>query len=107
VVLGDDIVIFDSSVAKRYYYIMNTLLEVKIGLAKSIVSRKSLTLEFAKKYYVDGEAANMVPLRDIITASISTSTMNEFMLKHKWSFQMYLRLRGLGYKTRSKLQARL
>lgn len=63
-VLGDDIVIFNSLVAKRYYYIMNNLLEVKIGLAKSIVSRKGLVLEFAKKYYVDGQAANMVPLRD-------------------------------------------
>ena len=39
-VLGDDIVIFDADVARRYYYIMNDLLEVKIGLAKSIVSRK-------------------------------------------------------------------
>jgi hypothetical protein len=44
------VVIFDSQVASQYYYIMNDVLGVGIGLAKSISSRNDLTLEFAKKY---------------------------------------------------------
>jgi len=64
IVLGDDVVIFNSYVADRYFYIMTNILGVKIGLAKSIVSRSGLHLEFAKKYYVDGESCNLIPLRD-------------------------------------------
>jgi hypothetical protein len=46
----------------------------------------------------------MVPFRDIVVARLSTEVGEEFMSKHVYSFQDYLRLRGLGYKTRSKLQ---
>lgn len=46
----------------------------------------------------------MVPFRDIVVARLSTEVGEEFMSKHEFSFQDYLRLRGLGYKTRSKLQ---
>jgi hypothetical protein len=107
IVLGDDIVIFDPFVASRYFYIMTELLKVKIGLAKSIVSTKSWTLEFAKKFYLDGEATNMVPVRDVIVATLSTSTLYEFKEKHDLTFQHYLKLRGMGYKARSKVTANL
>jgi len=106
-VLGDDIVIFNASVAKSYFYIMTTLLEVKIGLAKSIVSRKGLTLEFAKKFYIQGERANMVPFRDIIVTDLSTDSMMEFISKHGYSLNSYLKLRGLGYKARGKVNGDL
>lgn len=86
---------------------MNNLLEVKIGLAKSVVSRKGLNLEFAKKYYLGGIAANMIPFRDWITADLSTSVLKEFMRKHGFSFNSYLRGRGLGYKARAKVNASL
>jgi len=107
IILGDDIVIFNSYVANRYYYIMTELLGVKIGLAKSIVSTNGLNLEFAKKYYCNGRSCNLIPLRDWITTSISTSTMIEFMNKHKLDLQSYLRARGFGYKARSKIHGRL
>jgi len=101
-VLGDDIVIFDSFVAESYRKIMD-LLGVKIGLAKSISAKSSWTLEFAKKYFVDGEKANMVPVRDIIVTTLSTGVLFEFLSKHDLTFQHYLKVRGLGYKARSKV----
>lgn len=105
IVLGDDIVLFDPVVANRYYYIMTKLLGVEIGLAKSVVSKGAWTLEFAKKYYLDGLKANMLPLRDVIVSKIATSMLSEFQEKHSLTFQHYLKLRGLGYKARSKITA--
>lgn len=97
--------IFDPLTASRYYFIMTEKLGVEIGLAKSIVSKSSWTLEFAKKYYVSGEKANMLPLRDVIVTSIATSMLSEFIKKHSVSFNHYLKLRDLGYKARAKVIA--
>jgi hypothetical protein len=107
VVLGDDIVIFDPRVAHKYYELMTTVLKVGINLSKSISSRNRLVLEFAKKFWVDGNRAFMIPIRDIIVSKLSTQPMNEFMQKHEYSFQDYLRMRGLGYKSRSKITSNL
>lgn len=107
IVLGDDVVIFDPYVASRYYHIMVNILGVKIGLAKSIIARNSWTLEFAKRYYLGGSSANMVPFRDILVTQLSTAVMSEFQLKHKLSFNHYLKLRSMGYKARSKITANL
>jgi len=84
---------------------MTKLLGVEIGLAKSIVSKSSWTLEFAKKYYVDGMKANMLPFRDILVTNIATSMLPEFLRKHDVSFNHYLKLRGLGYKARARVTA--
>lgn len=105
VVLGDDIVIFDPLVAGCYFEIMTKILGVRIGLAKSIKSYNGLILEFAKKFWVRGKRAFVVPLRDSIVAFLSTQTLNEFMNKHQVSMNDYLRMRGLGYKSRSKYRA--
>jgi hypothetical protein len=105
IVLGDDVVIFDPVVAARYYHIMTKLLGVEIGLAKSIVSKGTWSLEFAKKYYLDGMKANMLPLRDVIVSKIATGMLSEFQEKHSLTFQHYLKVRGLGYRARSKWTA--
>lgn len=104
-VLGDDIVIFDPLVGHCYYHIMTNILGVQIGLAKSIKSYNGLVLEFAKKLWVDGKRCFVVPIRDCIVTSLSTDTMMEFMRKHECSLNDYLRLRGLGYRSRSKYRA--
>jgi hypothetical protein len=104
IILGDDIVIFDSKVAKRYLYIMNRL-GVSIGLAKSIISNKSLTLEFARKFFVKGKRVRFIPPGDLIVTQVSTCVLNEFLSKYGLKFNSYLKLRGLGYKTRSKVNA--
>jgi hypothetical protein len=102
IVLGDDIVIFDPAVADQYYDVMTRILGVQIGLAKSIKSKKALTFEFAKKFWVRGQRCFVVPVRDIIVSQLSTEPMLEFMKKHDASFMDYLRIRGVGYKSRSK-----
>lgn len=101
-VLGDDIVIFNHKVAMEYYHLMTKVIGVKIGLAKSIQSKDRYVLEFAKKYWVDGKRAFMLPIRDIIVANLSTAVMTEFMNKHEISFNSYLKMRGLGHKSRAK-----
>lgn len=60
-VLGDDIVIADSRVAKKYRALCR-LLGVEIGLNKSLVS-KGRTLEFAKKLFYQGEDISGLPLK--------------------------------------------
>jgi len=106
VVLGDDIVIFSPAVAREYLKIM-TMLGVEVGLAKSLVSRRDYTFEFAKKLWVKKRRAFVVPFRDCIVSMLSTETMLEFMDKHQYTLISYLRLRGLGFKTRSKWNANL
>jgi hypothetical protein len=81
---------------------MTRVLGVGIGLAKSIKSRKALTFEFAKKLWIRGERCFVVPIRDIIVTQLTTEPMLEFMKKHDASFMDYLRIRGIGYKSRSK-----
>jgi len=99
-------VIFDKDIAREYYSLMNDVLGVKIGLAKSVVSLRGLTLEFAKKFYIDGVPANMVPFRDIVVSTLSTLTLSEFMSKHKYDFNAYLAMRDLGFKARAKVNSR-
>jgi hypothetical protein len=107
VVLGDDVVIFDPLVAGCYHHIMTEILGVQIGLAKSIKSYSGFVLEFAKKFWINGKRCFVVPLRDCIVSNLSTDTLMEFINKHNMSLNDYLRLRGLGYKSRSKYRADL
>jgi len=107
VVLGDDIVIFNPFLAEKYYYIMTKLLGVKIGLAKSLQAKSRYVLEFAKKYWVDGKRAFMLPIRDILVATLSTAVLSEFIHKNEVTFQHYLKIRGLGYRSRAKVTGNL
>jgi hypothetical protein len=104
IILGDDIVIFNSKVAKKYLQIMRAL-GVRISLHKSIISHKGLTVEFAKKFIYQGERIKYVPPRDLMVSQISTSTLNEFINKYSISFNTYLKLRDVGYKGRAKVFA--
>lgn len=67
-VLGDDIIIANSKVANNYLKFLNRELGVEVGLAKSIISRRRLVLEFAKKFFVNSEQMNMVPIKDVIAS---------------------------------------
>jgi hypothetical protein len=86
---------------------MTKWLGVKIGLAKSIQSRYSLTFEFAKKYWVRGQRAFAFPLRDAFVSQLSTSVLNECITKNDISLDHYLQLRGMGYKARGSVTGRL
>jgi len=60
-VLGDDIVIADDRVAKKYR-VLCRLLGVEIGLAKSLVS-SGKTLEFAKRFFYEGSDLSGMPTK--------------------------------------------
>jgi len=60
-VLGDDIVIANDRVAKKYR-ILCRLLGVEIGLAKSLVS-SGKTLEFAKRFFYEGSDLSGMPTK--------------------------------------------
>jgi hypothetical protein len=60
-VLGDDIVIADDSVARKYRSLCR-LLGVEIGLAKSLVS-SGKTLEFAKRFFFEGSDLSGMPTK--------------------------------------------
>jgi hypothetical protein len=100
-ILGDDIIIANSKVALEYLKILDTL-GVKVGLAKSIVSKRRFVLEFAKKFFVDSKQMNMIPIKDCITTWISTSLVKEFTEKHCMSINSALAFLNYGYKSRMK-----
>jgi len=60
-VLGDDIVIADDRVAKKYRALCR-LLGVEVGLAKSLVS-SGKTLEFAKRFFYEGSDLSGMPTK--------------------------------------------
>ena len=75
---------------------------VGAGLAKSIVSRSRFVLEFAKKFFVNGTTANMLPIKECIATRSSTSLIMEFVRKYKLSLNSILAFLGYGYKARSR-----
>lgn len=56
---------------------------------------------------MNGKRCFVVPLRDCIVSNLSTDTLMEFINKHQMTLNDYLRIRGLGYKSRSKYRADL
>jgi len=65
-ILGDDVFIANNKVSREYLLILQEI-GVEVGLAKSIRSKSRLVLEFAKKFIVNKEEANMIPIKDCIT----------------------------------------
>jgi hypothetical protein len=63
-VLGDDIVIGNTKVAKSYLNIL-TELGVQVGLAKSLLSPKGNSLEFAKRTFVDAIDCSPISLLEL------------------------------------------
>jgi hypothetical protein len=101
-VLGDDLVIANGKVGRSYLNLIK-LIGVKVGLAKSIVSKRRFVLEFAKKFFVDSTTANMVPFKDCITTSLSTAMVPEFVREYKMTLNQTLAFLGYGYKVRDRV----
>lgn len=64
--LGDDIVIFDTLVAKEYLFIMKGI-GLEINLSKSVCSPNGGVVEFAKKTYLNGENISALPWKAVIS----------------------------------------
>jgi hypothetical protein len=91
-ILGDDIVIAHGAVARSYYLLM-TEIGVKIGLAKSLVSRNG-TLEFAKRFFVRGQDCSAVSLKEVLTAVFDIQTKLELGRKYFLSLPSLMSISG-------------
>lgn len=61
--LGDDIVIFSTPLARKYVELM-TLFGVELNMAKSVVSHKKIpTVEFAKRTSFNGQDVSPISLK--------------------------------------------
>jgi len=65
-ILGDDVVIANSSVAKSYHHLMTTVLGVEINLSKSLISSDSF--EFAKRLVTMKGEVSPVGAKNLLVA---------------------------------------
>lgn len=96
-VLGDDIVIFNTKVAKRYHKIILSL-GVECNLAKSVLSPSGVGLEFAKKTFYKGNNVSPTPLKELYMALENPTSLMSYKIKYNLSFPQIARVAGFGYK---------
>jgi hypothetical protein len=96
-VLGDDIVIFDAKVAKRYHKIM-TRLGVECNLAKSIMSPNGEVLEFAKRVFLKGINISPTPLAEFHAALMNPVALFEYKRKYNLSWPQTVKAAGFGFR---------
>lgn len=104
-ILGDDVVIADRLVARRYLSIMKEI-GVDISLAKSLVSCTS-SLEFAKRTWVGGRDCSPVSLAEMLVALRSLGALGELVAKNmKFGvirISSVARFCGFGFRNLSRL----
>jgi hypothetical protein len=77
------------------------MLGVPINLTKSIVSRRGIGLEFAKRTIVNGVDVSPLPIREFSEATYSLTAMMELLNKYKPSTNNMLAVMGYGYRVNS------
>jgi hypothetical protein len=96
-VLGDDIIIADDGVARRYRQICEWF-GVEIGLAKSLIST-GRTCEFAKRLFRDGEDVSGLPLKLWSAAQTSMSVAAMLLARYTGAtIANFVRALGVGFK---------
>lgn len=98
IVLGDDIVIGDHSVAVMYHYLMTEILKVKINPTKGIMS--PISLEFAKRFYVNYQDCSPLSLREFSSFGDQYSSFSQTLKKFDISVPNLLSLVGKGQRAR-------
>ena len=96
-ILGDDIVIWNKTVAKTYLRVLKSL-GVEVGLAKSVISPSGTGLEFAKKTLLNGVDVSPIPFKEASAAHRNFSSLRSFAEKYSLSTLQILRFLGYGYK---------
>jgi hypothetical protein len=105
-VLGDDVVIARSSVAKEYLGLMRRA-DVAIGAHKSLESRNGSTFEFAKRTFLNGENVSMVPFAEFVVGRQSLAGLLELIKKYSLTLGQTLSVLGYGYKAKANASKRL
>lgn len=98
-ILGDDVVIGNSAVAREYVALMESL-GVSIGLHKSLVSPKGTALEFAKRFYAHAKDASPAPYLEFYAALRTIGGLVELARKYSLTLGQYLSAAGYGYKSK-------
>lgn len=96
-VLGDDLVIFNSTVAKSYLHIMKEL-GVECNLSKSVISPKGIGLEFAKKTFLESHDVSPTPLKELYAAFESLPALKSYGDKYNIPFPSLVKLSGAGFR---------
>jgi hypothetical protein len=96
-VLGDDIVIGDSSVANTYLDIISKI-GVKCGLHKSLLSPRGSALEFAKRTWVNNNDVSPVSIREVVSSMSSIQSLVALGHKYNMPLPKLLKVAGFGYK---------
>jgi hypothetical protein len=105
-VLGDDVVIARSCVAKEYAAIMRSL-DVGIGDHKSLVSLSGKAMEFAKRTFFKGKDVSMIPFAEFVIGRLSLAGLLELTRKYSLSFGQMLSVLGYGYRAKASASKRL
>jgi len=96
-ILGDDMVIWDQTVASVYLTIMRDL-GLEINLSKSIVSHNGTAFEFAKRVFINGKDVTPISFTEYSAAIQSVSSLFSFVRKYSIPNHVVSRLLGLGYR---------
>lgn len=96
-VLGDDVVIGNKAVAKRYLQIIS-LIGVECGLHKSLLSPAGTALEFAKRTWFYGTDVSPISIRELASALVSIQNLVAFGVSHNLQLPSIVKIAGFGYK---------
>lgn len=98
-ILGDDIVIADSQIAKAYQLLLEEI-GVTISLPKSLISHKGCC-EFAKRFRVrDGRIdVSPISMRALLVAHHPYGLMSIYQKKNRNSIDCRHRVGGVGFNT--------
>lgn len=105
-ILGDDVVIAGSAVAKQYAALMQSI-DVGIGDHKSLVSVSGRALEFAKRTFLNGVDVSMVPFAEFVAGRQSLAGLLELVRKYSLSLGQTLSVLGYGYRAKAASSKRL
>lgn len=93
-ILGDDLLILDSGVAKCYLQVMS-ILGVGVNLSKSLVSNKGYG-EFAKKFFGPDGIISGVPLKEWSSFGENLSGFYSYFRNLNLNLPLFLRTLGFG-----------
>nr|WAY16588.1 putative RNA-dependent RNA polymerase [Rhizoctonia solani mitovirus 111] len=100
--LGDDLVIGDSSVKDKYLSILKSL-GMEVNVHKSILSETGRCLEFAKRTIYLGIDVSPIPLKEVASAQALLPALVQFGRKYGIGLAQLLYGFGYGWRTLSWL----
>nr|UJQ92461.1 MAG: putative RNA-dependent RNA polymerase [Mitoviridae sp.] len=101
-IVGDDVVIGNASVAKKYLRIMKVL-GVGIGLHKSLLSPSAIAFEFCKRTFWRGQDVSPVRFVELQSAFNQPAAAVEFIKKYKMTWQSFVKAAGFKFNVLGKL----